>query len=99
MFHKQIKVTGDYEEINKLFPKAFKTDEAFKLIPLFYSDKIVANDNVTVLEDLCVLYANNTDLQSVYFQSNNPNFQFNVLHKIVELNNKTYLKCGEGYAK
>ena len=82
VFHRTVKLTASYGELNGLASGAlFDKTKTNKLIPKFYSDKITANDNVTILDDLLVIYMANGDLDSLYFHSVNENFEFDVLYE------------------
>lgn len=92
-FHKDVKLTASYTELNGLASGAlFDKTKTNKLIPKFYSDHITGNDNVTIIEDLLVIYMSNGDLDSLYFSSEEEHIEFGLLHEIQTVNNKKYLK-------
>ena len=91
-FHRKTKLTASYSELNELNSKLFNKDTPNKCFPMFYTDKITGNDNVTILEDLVILYLQSEDLTSLYFQSNEENRIFHVAYKVVELNSKYFLQ-------
>ena len=93
IFHRDVKLNASYSELNGLASGAlFDKTKANKLIPKFYSDKITGNDNVTILEDLLVIYMANGDLDSLYFSSEEENITFGLLHEIQTIISRKFLK-------
>ena len=78
--------------LNGLNSKLFDKSIPNKCFPMFYTDTITGNDNVTILEDLVILYLQSDDLQSLYFKSSEENRVFHIAYKIVELNSKYFLQ-------
>ena len=100
-FHDTIKITASYHELNNLNAGAlFDKTHDMKLVPKFYFDKIKGDsDKLTILDDLLVLYVTYmedtvelTDLDKVYFSSEDQRKSFGVLHEVVTVNGKYYLK-------
>ena len=89
-FHKTTNVTTTYNEISS-YTNLFDSKDNRKAI-LFYTDKISGNNNLRILDDKLIIYFNNNDLASVYFSSDNENVEFDLLHEIVTVDNKYYLK-------
>ena len=89
-FHKTTNVTTTYNEISS-YTNLFNSKDNRKAI-LFYTDKISGNSNLRILDDKLIIYFNNNDLASVYFSSDNENVEFDLLHEIVTVDNKYYLK-------
>lgn len=89
-FHKTTNVTTTYNEISS-YTNLFDSKDNRKAI-LFYTDKISGNSNLRILDDKLIIYFNNNDLASVYFSSDNENVEFDLLHEIVTVDNKYYLK-------
>lgn len=99
-FHRTVRLTASYSELNNLDEDLFDKTQPNKLIPLFYTDTINGDsDYLTVLDNLVVLYVNYTDndelindLDKIYFDSVDESREFDLLHEIVTVNGKSYLK-------
>ena len=94
-FKQTVKLTASYNELYYLSLNLFDTTQVNKLIPLIYSDTITGySEKLTIIDDFIVLYMNETvdDLDKLYFSSADENREFGVLHEIVTVNDKFFLK-------
>lgn len=100
-FNNSVRITANYDELNELSDgKLFNTEQAMRLIPMFYCDEIVGfSENLTIIDDLIVLYINKTvngqtenELNQLYFNSEDQERIFKIYHELETVNNKHYLK-------
>ena len=99
-FKQMVGLTASYNELYALGSNLFDVSQRNKLIPLFYSDTIDGySEKLTIVDDLLVLYMDETvegvtvnDLDKLYFSSADENREFDVLHEIVTVNGKFFLK-------
>ena len=90
IFHKKSKVNASYSELLSISPNFISKKN--KIIPMFYFDTIKGNGDIRILEDKCILYFDNEDLNSIYFKSAKENIIVDCSHEIVLLNDNVFLK-------
>ena len=90
-FHDTVKITAGYTELSD-YSNLFDTSKDNRLIPLFHKDRITGNEDLRIINNDVVIYMDSSDLDSVYFSSENLKPQWDCIHEIVTVNDKYYLK-------
>lgn len=90
-FHNTVKLTAGYNELED-YTNLFDTSKDNRLIPLFHRDTVSGNENLRIINNDVVIYMDDEDLESVYFSSENVKPSWGLLHEIITVNDKPYLK-------
>lgn len=91
--NKRIKINLHYYEIPHEAFEAIQTGEIEKIIPLFYFDEIIVNDDCRQIDNKIILSTDSTKLSETFFKSYDTITDFKIKYDLQRINNELFFKA------
>lgn len=91
--NKRIKINLHYYEIPPEAFEAIQTGEIEKIIPLFYFDEIIVNDNCRQIDNKIILSTDSTKLSETFFKSYDTITDFKIKYDLQRINDELFFKA------
>ena len=90
--NKRIKINLRYYEIPHEAFEIIQTGEITKMIPLFYFDEIIVNDDCRQIDNKILLSTGDFKLSDTFFKSYDTITDFKIKHDLQRINNELFFK-------
>ena len=91
--NKRIKINLHKYEIPHEAFEVIQTGEIEKIIPLFYFDEIIVNDNCRQIDNKIILSTDSTKISETFFKSYDTITDFKIKYDLQRINNELFFKA------
>ena len=90
--NKRIKINLHYYEIPHEAFEVIQTGEIEKIIPLFYFDEIIVNDDCRQIDNKIILSTDSTKISETFFKSYDTITDFKIKYDLQRINDELFFK-------
>ena len=90
--NKRLKINLHYYEIPLEAFEIIQTGEITKMIPLFYFDEIIVNDDCRQIDNKIILSTDNLSVSETFYKSYDTITDFKIKHDLQRINNELFFK-------
>ena len=91
--NKRIKINLHYYEIPHEAFEVIRTGEIKKIIPLFYFDEIIVNDDCRQIDNKIILSTDNISVSETFFKSYDTITDFKIKYDLQRINDELFFKA------
>ena len=91
--NKRLKINLHYYEIPLEAFEIIQTGEITKMIPLFYFDEIIVNDDCRQIDNKIILSTDNISVSGTFFKSYDAITDFKIKYDLQRINNELFFKA------
>ena len=91
--NKRLKINLHYYEIPLEAFEIIQTGEITKMIPLFYFDEIIVNDDCRQIDNKILLSTDNSKISETFFKSHDTITDFKIKYDLQRTNNELFFKA------
>lgn len=91
--NKRIKINLHYYEIPHEAFELIQTGEIKKIIPLFYFDEIIVNDDCRQIDNKIILSTDDISLSETFFKSSDTITDFKIKYDLQRINDELFFKA------
>ena len=91
--NKRLKINLHYYEIPLEAFEIIQTGEITKMIPLFYFDEIIVNDDCRQIDNKIILSTDNSRISDTFFKSYDTITDFKIKYDLQRINNELFFKA------
>lgn len=91
--NKRLKINLHYYEIPHEAFEVIQTGEIKKIIPLFYFDEIIVNDNCRQIDNKIILSTDDISVSETFFKSYDTITDFKIKYDIQRINDELFFKA------
>ena len=91
--NKRIKINLHYYEIPHEAFEIIQTGEIKKIIPLFYFDEIIVNDDCRQIDNKIILSTDNISVSGTFFKSYDTIIDLKIKYDLQRINNELFFKA------
>ena len=93
VLNKRIKINLHYYEIPYEAFEIIQTGEIKKIIPLFYFDEIIVNDNCRQIDNKIILSIEYSDISETFYKSYDTITDFKIKYDLQRINDELFFKA------
>ena len=91
--NKRLKINLHYYEIPLEAFEIIQTGEITKMIPLFYFDEIIVNDDCRQIDNKIILSTDNSKISDTFYKSYDTITDFKIKYDLQRINNELFFKA------